>query len=1239
MRNSLLLTSEEQEEMLPAFDEHLLFALERRYLDFLDISRLELAMNAAENEYDIESNLRIIRLDEVTYQGDASDGLHLLNMQNVLAALKDDSHSAIQIIRNDGTRTSVYYGLSRRLGVQTSISTHEYARMLAQTMHGNFLGVKMNPLTADEIDDEIIDPILNQREVLAFPGIPSLRLKDSKATYVQGIDRFVEGMRGEKYVLAIIAEPVTLPDIDGMIKNLFDLGTSVHSLVKSTVQKMKGSSDTVNIGMFGMKGVSDATTFGEATTGAAARLGPGSLLNMAGGAAGGALTAAAGAGLLGTKIGAIVGSVIPGAGTLIGAGIGAGIGAVAGAGITFLTGAPLFRTHSFTRSIANTTANMLGGGLFGGYARGWTRSRAVTQEVLNKSAEHCEKLIDTYIKRLQDGKNLGFWNVGVYLLAQNRYTQLRGQGLLRSCLSGDETFWEPIRHVALNNEALGQYLINFNNPRYNLLMYGSQQEQVEKAVSFGSKIREFANQVQRPVEEVLSLFRKVDDAEKVDLLEQIRRQPGKYSREDIECAWKEIENAQLGHPLGQVMGGVSTPLNTEELSIIMNVPREEVQGITIREAAPFGVNYTRSGDATHQITIGHIVHKREVLSDAPFDISQQALRKHGFVCGVTGSGKTNTIMNLLRQSGVPFMVIEPAKSEYRQLLNEFPDLRVFTLGNESISPFRLNPFEFIQGVDLLTHIDYLKAVFNAAFPMYASMPYLLEEAIIEVYLDKGWEISTSTNRYFNVNDNEHFHDYLPTLDELLVKVERVVDRKQYAQELSMDLSAALKARLSSLLCGSKGLMLNTQQSTPIDELMCENVVLELRYMGDDDEKTFLMGLIFARLYEYREAQYHASKELNHITVIEEAHRLLKRVPEYASMESTNTRGKAVETFSNILSEVREYGEGVLIVDQIPTKLTADVVKNTSLKIVHKLLAKDDRDFVGATMNLTHEQNCELPLLRTGNVVVHREDLDKPFLVRVPSTKDRLGTFNTHDCVKTAMASYHEAHAYVFWRLPGFDKDNAIIETFSKCDFRRFDVSSYQAIISLATVFLESRGPELANIVRKASDLIEDRLRPRTKTEHLCFAIWYTNRMFLNINEAYWGHYDQILRAHRSFIDAYFSIPQGEDPRPYLESYSHAMKGITNHGSGYEPMATWVVAKSNATATVTSQMVTGQPDMNFSRLNQVVERLCQDLTLGVQVPDRVRQTIHEALLQAIMTDNPQAGENIRLYKQRVFGGEH
>ena len=348
-----------------------------------------------------------------------------------------------------------------------------------------------------------------------------------------------------------------------------------------------------------------------------------------------------------------------------------------------------------------------------------------------------------------------------------------------------------------------------------------------------------------------------------------------------------------------------------------------------------------------------------------YDIELNDLVKHGFISGVTGSGKTNTCLFLLNQLWkrykIPFLVIEPAKSEYRDLVGVegFEDLQIFSLGDETIAPFRLNPFETEPDFLVQSHIDFLISLFKAVFILYAPMPYILEQSIYEIYQDRGWNLAQ------NINPGNG-PDTFPTITDLYSKISEVTERAGWENRIKMDVQASLKTRIMSLRVGSKGLMMDTNSSIQIEQLLKKPAILELQQIGDDEIKAFLMGIILTKIYEFYRTQSKKgifSQKLQHLTLIEEAHRLLKNVStEKASEETTNIKGAAVETFSNMLSEVRAYGEGIIIAEQIPSKISPDVVKNTNLKIVHRMVDEEERRVIGQSMNMNTEQSRYLSTL-------------------------------------------------------------------------------------------------------------------------------------------------------------------------------------------------------------------------------------------------------------------------------------
>ena len=389
-----------------------------------------------------------------------------------------------------------------------------------------------------------------------------------------------------------------------------------------------------------------------------------------------------------------------------------------------------------------------------------------------------------------------------------------------------------------------------------------------------------------------------------------------------------------------------------------------------------------------------------------YNISINALAKHAVVVGVTGSGKTTTVMNLLDaavEAKKPFLVIEPAKTEYRALYNALKpraDLRVYTLGNEIVVPFRMNPFEFETNeepgsVSLLGHIDFMKNVFNAAFPLYAPMPQVLEAALYEIYEDRGWDLTSGINHRLKNWGERHIYPIFPTMTDLYYKTEEVTNRLGYHHEIESNVKAALKSRIGSLRIGSKGLMLDCARGIPMEILLNTPTILELENIGNDDEKTFIMGLFLAKLYEYRRMLatmgfIPLGAGFQHLIVIEEAHRLLKKVGDtQVGDEGSNPRAQAIEVFTNMISEVRAYGQGIVVAEQIPSKLAPDVMKNTNLKIVHRIIAKDDRESIGQTMNLNEEQQNHLGVLTPGMAAIYAEGADHAYLVRLENYKRNL----------------------------------------------------------------------------------------------------------------------------------------------------------------------------------------------------------------------------------------------------------
>ena len=283
---------------------------------------------------------------------------------------------------------------------------------------------------------------------------------------------------------------------------------------------------------------------------------------------------------------------------------------------------------------------------------------------------------------------------------------------------------------------------------------------------------------------------------------------------------------------------------------------------------------------------------------------------------------------------------------------------------------------------LQTHADFVRALFNASFQAEEPFPQVLSAALSRVYTEAGWDLALGEPRWAGAA--------YPTLTALQRAAERVVADIGYSQRVTDDVLGFIRVRLSSLRQGTTGRFLEGGHPLDFSALLNSNVVLEIEDVGDDADKAFLMGTVLIRLAEHLRLTRSGGREphgLVHLTVVEEAHRLLRR-PEPDAAGRAGAAGHAVELFAGLLAEIRAYGEGLVIAEQIPARLVPDVIKNTAVKITHRLPAADDREAVGATMNATQSQSRYLVTLPPGQAAVFCDGMDFPVLVKIKDGTER-----------------------------------------------------------------------------------------------------------------------------------------------------------------------------------------------------------------------------------------------------------
>lgn len=457
---------------------------------------------------------------------------------------------------------------------------------------------------------------------------------------------------------------------------------------------------------------------------------------------------------------------------------------------------------------------------------------------------------------------------------------------------------------------------------------------------------------------------------------------------------------------------LTTSLTGKELAYSLNFPSKSVIGLPVIQCAEFGRNvitYNLTNEQSESIQLGKIFHMNQV-EKTELNLDLNSLASHTFITGSTGVGKSNTVYQILneaRKHDTHFLVVEPAKGEYKYVFGNRPDVKVFGTNPKQMPLLKLNPFSFPQDVHVLEHIDRLVEIFNVCWPMYAAMPAVLKNAIEDSYVDCGWDLVTSQNKY----DNQ----YYPSFKDICRNIKAIINSSEYDNENKGAYKGSLLTRLQSLTNGIYGLMFSNDELSN-EELFDSNVIVDLSRIGSMETKSLLMGMLVLKLQEYRMSSFTMTNQnLKHITVLEEAHHLLKRTSMEQTGESANLLGKSVEMIANAIAEMRTYGEGFIVADQAPGLLDMSTIRNTNTKIIMRLPDKSDRELVGFSANLNEDQITELSKLPRGVAAVYQNEWIQPVLCKVNKANvveedyiyDGLNLeklkFNTEDCLLIANA--------------------------------------------------------------------------------------------------------------------------------------------------------------------------------------------------------------------------------------------
>lgn len=593
-----------------------------------------------------------------------------------------------------------------------------------------------------------------------------------------------------------------------------------------------------------------------------------------------------------------------------------------------------------TKSIAATSGVMkavnFGANAGANFARSSTvtqmigKNEGITQHFMNYGVKHALELLENQMKRLEQSSALGMWDFAAYVLSEDSDVANNVAHSYLALTLGEESY--------MSKSAINVWKGNVSDEVVDGKVVSSEKTVAKEIVDY---IRELRHPVFALNEELMSEDRAFN-------------------------VYPSIVTA-------------TTNLSGKELAYSLNFPQKSISGLPVLECAEFGrnvVTYNPFDNEKDEIDLGDVFHMNHIENNR-ISLYQKSLTSHTFITGSTGSGKSNTIYQLLsrvRKKNIKFLVVEPAKGEYKNIFGGYKDVSVYGT-NPLLSPMlRINPFSFPKGVHILEHLDRLVEIFNVCWPMYAAMPAVLKDAVEKSYIDCGWDMINSRNKYRE--------ELYPTFNDVARNIKELIDSSEFDNENKGAYKGSLLTRLKSLTNGINGIIFGCDE-IEADKLFDENVIVDLSRIGSVETKALIMGMLVLKLQEHRITNStHMNADLQHMTVLEEAHNLLKRTSTEQSSESSNLIGKSVEMLANAIAEMRTYGEGFIIADQAPGMMDMSVIRNTNTKIIMRLPDQSDRELVGRAANLNDEQITELAKLPCGVAAIYQNEWVQPVLCKI-----------------------------------------------------------------------------------------------------------------------------------------------------------------------------------------------------------------------------------------------------------------
>ena len=851
-----------------------------------DLSRLDACevLSPAENTLSLFP-MEVFRLKRLAYN--PSEGI-VDKLINVYASMNSIGATLFTLIHGSLDGSVEFY-----IGCVSRESGDASSQLLRNSFEGNFPGIEFCAVSSTE-KNELMDkyfPLEYRHQSIASVSVSADFRKnktEDKIEYIQGVEKFINTMKGQEYTALFLAEPISRMDCrdkklayENIITELSkfnQISISYNENDSLAVNESLSSGTSESIAQSINNSVSDNTSYS-----------------------------------VGKSKGRNSGSTYTFFGTNHNSGHNYSNTSTDTSGRTTTSGSGETKTYgtneSSTRGTTSTTGSSIG----------------MTINVESKTICNIIAKLEYELKKLENADSFGLWDTAIYIVSGDANTPIIAANSIRSLVIGDES-------------GKAESFINYWDNTARSFTSGST-----------GKVMHFIHHAMHPVFQ-------------------------RYTGDNYYFT-----------PAISVGGNV--------LPSVIGLPMSSVPGVTVIESAEFGRNIVTDDNAfpgNRSIRLGEIMYmgKRD---NTQVNMFVNSLSLHTFICGAPGSGKSNTVYKLMYElcrlgtkperdgeyGGVKFLVIEPAKGEYKYEFGKMPNINIFTTKPGLCEMLCINPFAFPhEKMDVKEHIERLKNILSACWPLTAAMPSILSASIERAFVRCGWDIENSLYVYSGEVKYPSFSDVLTSLS-------YIIDKSKYSEQAKGDYKGALLTRVEALTRGIIGSVFTDVGTVDDERLFDENTIIDLSMIGSPEARSLVMGILVMKLENYRKATaVQANYPLRHVTILEEAHNLLPRCSTEQSNESSNVQGKSVESISNAISEMRTFGEGFIIVDQSPSAVASVAVSNTSTKIIMRLPGLDDVRTAGSSIGLNEEQMKQISMLPQGQAIVKQDSWIAPVMLLV-----------------------------------------------------------------------------------------------------------------------------------------------------------------------------------------------------------------------------------------------------------------